>query len=231
VSDDELQPPIPAATVVLLRDRANGLETLMLRRDTELAFAGGAWVFPGGRIDPGDYPSGSPSEDPDARLAAARNAAAREAMEEAGLAVDPAAMEWFAHWTPAAGETRRFATWFFMTRAPEGSVVIDDGEIRDHIWIRPADALRARDAQEIQLIPPTWMTLLLLSELDTVDAALSRARGGEPTVYVTRIGRLDGAVATIWAGDVAYVDGDLTKPGPRHRLWMRRDRWELERDL
>ena len=99
----------------------------MLRRDTKLAFAGGAWVFPGGRIDPADYPSGSPSEDPDTRLAAARTAAAREAMEEAGLEVDPAGMVWFAHWTPAAGEARRFSTWFFMTRAPEGSVVIDDG--------------------------------------------------------------------------------------------------------
>ena len=47
---------MPAATVVLLRDTPDGVETLMLRRDTELAFAGGAWVFPGGRIDPEDYP-------------------------------------------------------------------------------------------------------------------------------------------------------------------------------
>ena len=49
---------MPAATVVLLRDTPDGVETLMLRRDTELAFAGGAWVFPGGRIDPEDYPGG-----------------------------------------------------------------------------------------------------------------------------------------------------------------------------
>ena len=58
VREEDLPPAIPAATVVLLRDGADGVETLMLRRDSKLAFAGGAWVFPGGRIDPEDYPDG-----------------------------------------------------------------------------------------------------------------------------------------------------------------------------
>ena len=61
--DDELPPAIPAATVVLLRDAPGGVETLMLRRNSKLAFAGGAWVFPGGRIDPEDYPGGAPALD------------------------------------------------------------------------------------------------------------------------------------------------------------------------
>ena len=79
----------PAATVVCLRDGAAGLEVLLGRRSSKLAFHGGAWVFPGGRIDPEDYPGGVVSEDPDAVHTAARTAAAREAMEEAGLVVDP----------------------------------------------------------------------------------------------------------------------------------------------
>ncbi len=100
MTDEELSPAIPAATVVLLRDAPGGLETLMLRRNSKLAFAGGAWVFPGGRIDPEDYPGGTPSTAPDAVAAAARTAAVREAMEEAALAVDPDGLVWFAHWTP-----------------------------------------------------------------------------------------------------------------------------------
>src|SRR5262249_4861335 len=44
--DGDVQPAIPAATVVLVRDGVDGLETLMLRRDAQLVFAGGAWVFP-----------------------------------------------------------------------------------------------------------------------------------------------------------------------------------------
>ncbi|MDH3682944.1 MAG: NUDIX domain-containing protein, partial [Acidimicrobiia bacterium] len=41
----------PAATVIPLRDGTAGLEVLVLRRDTNLAFHGGSWVFPGGRVD------------------------------------------------------------------------------------------------------------------------------------------------------------------------------------
>ena len=47
-------PLIQAATVILLRDGADGLETLMLRRNSKLAFVGGMWVFPGGRVDAQD---------------------------------------------------------------------------------------------------------------------------------------------------------------------------------
>src|SRR3954452_17627961 len=96
---EPLPPPIPAATVVLHRDGEAGLETLMLRRNSKLEFAGGMWVWPGGRIDPGDYAGGAPTDEPAALEAAARLAAVREAAEEADLAVDPDSLVWFAHWT------------------------------------------------------------------------------------------------------------------------------------
>jgi 8-oxo-dGTP pyrophosphatase MutT (NUDIX family) len=226
--DDELPPAIPAATVVLLRDGPDGLETLMLRRNSKLAFAGGAWVFPGGRIDPEDYPGGAISTDDAAVAVAARTAAVREAMEEAGLVVDPEGLVWFAHWTPGPLAARRFATWFFMARAPEGAVTIDDGEIHEHLWIHPAEAMARRDAGEIELIPPTWMTLRLLAEEPTVDALLAAARAREPQIYVTHIARVDGGIASIWQGDAAYDDGDTTKPGRRNRLLMLADGWRVE---
>ena len=107
---------IPSATVVLVRDGTEGLETgletglqtLVLRRDSRLNFAAGAWVFPGGRIDDDDFEQGRPSTDPDALLAAARRAAVREAAEEAGLAVDPGSLVWFSHWTPDLRTAPRF---------------------------------------------------------------------------------------------------------------------------
>jgi 8-oxo-dGTP pyrophosphatase MutT (NUDIX family) len=226
-------PAVPAATVVLLRDTPGGVETLMLRRDTELAFAGGAWVFPGGRIDPEDYPVGTDPGDPDAVLAAARNAASREAMEEAGLTVEPTGLVWFAHWTPptGAGTQRRFATWFFAARAPDGTVVVDDGEIRDHLWIRPVDALRRRDDGEILIIPPTWMTLHTLAQEMPVEGLLARMRAAEPSVYVTRMGRAGGVSVSMWVGDAGYEDGDAEKAGPRHRLVMDTVAWRFERDV
>ena len=87
------EPPIPAATVVLLRDAEVGFEVLMLRKNSKIAF-GGMWVFPGGRIDEQDY-----SLDRDLQTAA-RAAAAREAHEEAGVRPAPDEFVWFAHWTP-----------------------------------------------------------------------------------------------------------------------------------
>ena len=71
--------PVQAATVVLLRDGDEGLETLMLKRNSKIAF-GGMWVFPGGRVDDGDADPQAPSDE----LGTARRAAVREAAEEAG---------------------------------------------------------------------------------------------------------------------------------------------------
>jgi len=79
--------PVPAATVILLRDARGQLETLMLRKASKIAF-GGMWVFPGGRVDEID----SRGLAPDDELGAARRAAVREAEEEAGVRVDASAM-------------------------------------------------------------------------------------------------------------------------------------------
>ena len=82
---------IPAATVVLVRDSADGPEILMVQRGENLAFAGGALVFPGGRVDDADLVT---ARNPrlavgfdglDDTDAAARIACAREALEETGV--------------------------------------------------------------------------------------------------------------------------------------------------
>lgn len=80
---------IPAATILLLRD-ARQLEVLMVERHAEISFAGGALVFPGGRIDAGDrdpawaaqcdHFNGCPLTE-----RAPRIAAIREAFEETGV--------------------------------------------------------------------------------------------------------------------------------------------------
>jgi len=47
-------PARPAATLILLRDGAEGIEVFMLRRGDTAGFAAGAYVFPGGRVDEAD---------------------------------------------------------------------------------------------------------------------------------------------------------------------------------
>lgn len=95
----EWTPPeaVPAATVVLVRDGAAGLEVLLMRRPDTMAFAPGMHVFPGGRVDPaqdpvppvrGSLPGGDWADGTLARALVV--AGVRETFEEAGvlLAVD-----------------------------------------------------------------------------------------------------------------------------------------------
>jgi 8-oxo-dGTP pyrophosphatase MutT (NUDIX family) len=65
----------PAATVMLLRDATSGIEVFMLRRTKSAAFAGGMYVFPGGKVDEADGQG-----DPGYVVAAIR-----ECFEEAGV--------------------------------------------------------------------------------------------------------------------------------------------------
>ncbi|MCB1692208.1 MAG: NUDIX hydrolase, partial [Pseudomonadales bacterium] len=210
---EAVEPAIPAATVVLLRDGQDGTEVLMLHRTSKVHF-GGMWVFPGGRIDPDDYP---PDED---LYIAARNAAARETMEETGMAVTPDEFVCFAHWTPPASTPRRYATWFFATAlAEEQDVNVDGHEIQDHQWIHPGEMLRRHAAGEVDLAPPTWITLNHLAMYAPVDALLERLRAMPHKIYETRIGRrADGVRVTMWDGDAGYETGNPETPGERHRL-------------
>ena len=204
-------PAIPAATVVVLRDGSNGLESLMLRRNSRLAF-GGMWVFPGGRIDEGDHDSSGDL------ITAARNAAVREAHEEAAVVLAPEGLVHFSFWIPPPIAPKRFATWFFAAKAPASEVAIDDGEITHHEWMTPAEALRRRDAGEIELIAPTWVTLHTISGSSTVADALERLRRRRPRRYETRIGNGEHGMVSMWSGDAGYETGDPSVPGPRHRL-------------
>ncbi|MBV9931317.1 MAG: NUDIX hydrolase [Alphaproteobacteria bacterium] len=85
--DEELPPPIPAATLILMRPSPAGgpPEILFLERAKTMAFAAGALVFPGGRIDPEDHEAAALLA-PGIADGAARFAAIRETIEETGIA-------------------------------------------------------------------------------------------------------------------------------------------------
>lgn len=147
MSDDA----IPAATLIVVREPGSGPpELLMVERAQGMVFAGGAWVFPGGRIDKADERLAASSG-----LDAARVAAIREGIEETaipvavaptpdpavtgemqrqlledrdfedllrqyGLTLTPDALTPLARWVPRFHAKRRFDTLFFVARAPDG---------------------------------------------------------------------------------------------------------------
>jgi len=249
---------VPAASAVLLRDRPGGPEVLLLRRTRRASFGPGAWVFPGGRVDPGDL-VGGPADDPTAsdptasdpvaaqlatgqlaaghlaaghlaaELAAARRAAARETSEEAGLTIDGAALTPLARWCPPVTAPRRFLTWMLLGRAPDQDVVVDGGEITDHRWVRPAQALHGRDQGELELMPPTWVTLWALAAHADVADALATAAAAPPELFETQFSQVPGGLLARWHGDEEYESTPAAPPGARHRLWMLDSGWRYER--
>lgn len=225
-------PILPAATTVCLRDGERGLEVLLVRRTSKLVFYGGAWVFPGGRVDKEDasvIDAGSGTDRARYQQGPARRAAVREAHEEAAIVLQPDVLVPLSHWTTPPGRPRRFATWFFVAHAPGGDVSIDEGEIEQHRWSTPADALAARAAGEIELPPPTFVTLDWARQFTSVADALADAHAGTLTRYVPRpVLRQDGVIS-LYEGDAGYETQDADVDGPRHRLWMKRSGWRYER--
>jgi 8-oxo-dGTP pyrophosphatase MutT (NUDIX family) len=139
-----------AATVVLLRDGAWGVEAWLLTRAARMAFAAGMTVFPGGRVEPGDADlpwAGTPPDEP-----ALVGAAVRETFEETGVllgmprldvsaarndveagrtsfgavlrargaAIDGSGLCPWARWITPEGEARRYDTRFFVAALPQG---------------------------------------------------------------------------------------------------------------
>ena len=217
--DPNVSALIPAATVVLVRQGDTGIEVLMLRKNSKITF-GGMWVFPGGKIDAADYPGGVADE---ANIdAAARAAAVRETQEEAGITVDAQDYVFLSHWTPPPGQQKRFATWFFVAKV-EGAIdiAIDDGEIKDHAWLNPEEALRKHAAGEIDLVPPTWVTLYHLSLKPSVDAVIEYFSENTGITYNTRVvPAASGERVAMWKGDAGYDEWNPDTAGERHRLAM-----------
>jgi 8-oxo-dGTP pyrophosphatase MutT (NUDIX family) len=218
--------PRPAATVILLRDGPHGLETLMLKRNQALMFAGGIWVFPGGAIDAEDRKDGDVSE-----LSAARRAAVREAFEESGLLIDEKTLVNFSLWITPQAEPKRFHTWFFIAPTPSiEDVLIDNSEIVDHAWIAVNHALSSHEAGELGLFPPTLLSLKALAIYDTVEQAMTAIANRKPyetTPILTTEG--DGDAQIFFAGDAAYTGATPSPEGPRHRCILRNGTWHYLR--
>src|ERR1700744_2542830 len=89
-SENPVSPPVPSATILIVRDTPDGMEVFMVKRHHQIDFIAGALVFPGGKVAKGDYDAGlseftQGAEDWSAEMRALGAAAIREAFEESGI--------------------------------------------------------------------------------------------------------------------------------------------------
>lgn len=149
--------PTPnAASVLLLRGAGDATEVYLCRRAGTARFLSGFSAFPGGSREPED---GDPAD----ALGTARRTAAREALEEVGVSLDPEALVLAGVWVAPAYLGARLTTAFFLARADLLRPRIVNTEHTHGAWTRPADALDAWSRGEVLLAPPT---LHLLRSLD-----------------------------------------------------------------
>ena len=195
----------PAATLLLVRDRADGPEVLMIKRAEHL-FGGGWWVFPGGSIEPQDEDASHRAllkglgDRDDAPWVLA---ALRETVEEVGLVVgsgsgtkidradvlgsmkqsnrafDVTGVEAVSQWRPPVVISRRFDTRFYVTEwTGTDEPAGDPAEVAAIEWIRASDAL-ARSAERFPVVLPTRYHLELLARFNSAAAFVTYAASVE----------------------------------------------------
>ena len=201
-----MNPPIvvprPAATVILARDTSDGIEVFMVQRTTEVAFAKGMHVFPGGKVDHIDAERkmnlgiGSDERAELARRAsidetgldALYSCAAREVLEEVGVHLGTLDAEGVlhidVHQLPIVGqmitpeiEDRRYDVRFFVAAlAPGTHVEAITTEAVEGFWISARQALARNARGDLTLLTPTIMRLQELAVTDSVEEFLTQAR-------------------------------------------------------
>jgi 8-oxo-dGTP pyrophosphatase MutT (NUDIX family) len=176
---EQLNIPRLAATVIVLRGGADKLELLLVQRNPQARFMGGAWVFPGGAVDRHEGQGQT----------ALRAAAVRELEEEAGIQLGPGdELVPFSRWITPAQVKIRFDTWFYLaTLPPQAQAAPDGSEIVAARWYAPGAALEAHRRGELSLVFPTIKHLEQLSSFVCADALLAHARIREVTPVQPRV--------------------------------------------
>lgn len=161
--------PLPAVSVIPVRERGGALEVFIQHRVHTMDFAPGVVVFPGGRVDPIDestaYQSG---------ISVAEACAVREVAEEAGAVIDPADLIPWDRWITPVGYPKRFDVEFFLLPVADGSEFVHStGEAIDSVWMPVADLVIAVETGQLNMVPPTRTIIDELSALRTLKATVA----------------------------------------------------------
>ncbi len=251
-------PIIPSATVLLVKDITDAFEIFMVTRHQNIKFAGGALVFPGGKLDQQDSDEAllatcrgqrGPADELTDEELALRICGIRETFEEAGvllardnesgdilsgercavlvqqyreslhsgetglleiiqkenltLACDQ--MTVFARWVTPKFFSKRFDTFFFLARAPQGQLASHDNiESTGSLWTTPAGAVADGDAGRKVVVFATRTNLLKLALFNSVDSLLENTLKEEIVIVEPFITDNDGDVTFRIRDDAGY---------------------------
>jgi len=196
-------PILPAATVVIARERQEKIEILLLRRNPQLKFAGNYWVFPGGKTESSELDFSKGDIDQANKLAAVR-----ECREETGIAISTEMLRPISHWTTPNIHPKRFATQFYICSvSADTSVLIDQSEIVEHRWMQAEDSIELHHAGQLHIMPPTYVTLVEIARHENYSAIEryyqrrgTRSYKPHPVMHSKTLGTF------LYEGDSGYTD-------------------------
>ena len=91
-------------------------------------------------------------------------------------------------WLTPVFEPRRYRTWFFVARLPDGQVTRDvSSESSSVMWAGAEDAVEQVEREQIFMLPPTWLTCLDVAQYADPDAVLAEARGRTVEIYMPEV--------------------------------------------
>jgi len=195
--------PRRAASVILLRESAAGVEVCLVRRHSKASFMSSAYVFPGGIANLGERDlritacrelfeeAGvllSRSQTNEKQRAAWRKAInvkeANFATTTASAPADLEALTYYSQWITPSVEKRRYSAKFYLATLPKGQACsADEKETVQQIWVTPQTAL-AR-AAELCLPPPQLRTFYELATpaQEGINAIITFAKAREPHAH------------------------------------------------
>ena len=187
--------PVPAATIILLRDGAGGLEVLMQQRRAQSAAFAGVLAFPGGKIaaidrDPAFARHFAPAE---FEHAEARRAALRELFEEAGLLLAPGAGAGRDELARHRDRLERDPSAWPGVLAASGLTFAAEALVPWSRWVTPVFAPKRFDTYFFVAEAPSDQTPATGREaadyhwLAPADVVAQAERGERPVVFVTRM--------------------------------------------
>jgi hypothetical protein len=133
--------------------------------------------------------------------------------------------------TPILGDRPRFRTWFFVGEIGDQAIVLDGNEMIDYRWLQVKDAIDITTVRELAMLPPTYNTLVEISQYADVESTLAHLRKKKLQVYNPKLIPCEGGYASLYEGDAGYETADLNVPGARHRLMVDKNGYCLDKTV
>jgi len=95
-------------------------------------------------------------------------------------------------WLTPVFEPKRYRTWFFVARLPEGQITRDvSTESSEVVWLPALDAVDAVEAGTLAMLPPTYLTCLEVGQHAGLDGVMAAAAGREVAMFMPEVETLD----------------------------------------